>query len=58
MIRGVTAHFVITWKVLYEQKKKKKRKKRRRGEVYVVPACSTAFILAYALHTVDPDSSA
>ena len=58
MSRGVTAHFVIIWKVLYKKKKKEKGKKRRRGEVYVVPACSTAFILAYALHTVDPDSSA
>lgn len=38
--------------------KKKKEKREEGGEVYVVPACSTAFILAYALHTVDPDSSA
>lgn len=50
---GVTAHFVIIWKVLY---KKKKERGSRGG--YVVPACLTAFILAYALHTVDPDSLA
>ena len=40
------------------KKKKEKREEGGGGEVYVVPACSTAFILAYALHTVDPDSSA
>lgn len=28
------------------------------GYVVPVPACLTAFILAYALHTVDPDSLA
>lgn len=35
----------------------KKKERGSRGG-YVVPACLTAFILAYALHTVDPDSLA
>lgn len=36
----------------------KKKKREGGGGCYVVPACSTAFTLAYALHTVDPDSLA
>ncbi len=43
----------------YLESSLQKRKREKGGyRGYVVPACSTAFILAYALHTVDPDSLA
>lgn len=40
------------WKLLY-----KTEAEQGKGG-YAVPACLTAFILAYVLHTVDPDSLA